>query len=229
MPSAVFSHYVFVDFENISELDLKLLEGRPVHVTLMLGKSHTRLAVGLVEDLHRAGAQVALVRLAGSGRNALDLTLSCYLGKAVQQFPEAQFSILSGDKDFDPLVEHLMLAGVKVQRTERFKDLPFFPRSRKSAKKTVVSAAQKVSNIVVQSADEAVTKTGLDEAARMEKLCNRLVGKLGPRPRNLARLLAYVGTGFGGKLTESEQLAKVEELKRRGVLSIDGKGRVLYS
>lgn len=229
MSASAFIHFVFVDFENVSELDLGLLEGRPVHVTLMLGKAQTRLDLVLVEQIHRAASQVSLVRLAGSGRNALDLTLSCYLGKAVQQWPEAQFSVLSGDKDFDPLIEHLLAAGVKVLRCERFKDLPFFPRARKStAKKSLAGVSSHVSNSSLQSPQPLPALPPTAVEARMDKLCRRLKDNLCPRPRTLTRLLSHVGTCFGAKLSESELLAKIEELKQRGVLSVDGQGKVTY-
>jgi len=55
------------------------------------------------------------VEVGVSGRNALDLTLSFYLGQAVLRAPKALFCIVSRDKDFEPYGSCLR-KGIKVVR-----------------------------------------------------------------------------------------------------------------
>ncbi len=119
------THLVFVDFENVPSIDLRPVEGKPVKVTLLIGKQQKKLDLALVQQIHRLAAQVDLVEVGASGRNALDLTLACYLGRAVQATAGAQFHIVSKDKDFDPLIAHLKAAGLKVARHPSIASVPF--------------------------------------------------------------------------------------------------------
>ena len=127
------AHFVLVDFENVSEVDLGLVEDRPVHVTLLIGKNQKKLDLALVRQIHRLAARVELVEVGASGHNALDLTLACYLGQAVQQWPTAQFHIVSKDQDFEPTIGHLVARGVEVARCDAFHLLSFLPRAKATA------------------------------------------------------------------------------------------------
>ena len=100
MPTDTFAHFVFVDFENVPDVDLTLVENRSVHVTLLIGKHQKKLDLALVRQIHRLAGQVELVEVGATGRNALDLTLAFYLGQSVQQRRTAEFHIVS--KDFLP-------------------------------------------------------------------------------------------------------------------------------
>jgi hypothetical protein len=61
-----------------------------------LGAKQTKLDAGAVEKLMEHAASVILIRLASSGRNALDFALAYYMGRAV--------SVNSGGKDFQLVV-----------------------------------------------------------------------------------------------------------------------------
>jgi hypothetical protein len=67
---------VFVDFENVHEVDLGLVEGKPVQVTLLIGKNQKKIDLALVQQIRRLAAQVALVEVGASGRNALDSAIN---------------------------------------------------------------------------------------------------------------------------------------------------------
>jgi hypothetical protein len=90
-----------------------------------LGARHTRLDVALVEKLMEHAASVQLVRLTSSGRNALDFALSYYLGRAVLSDPTAYFHVVSRDKGFDPLIEHLRSRHIHAHRHDDFTTLTF--------------------------------------------------------------------------------------------------------
>jgi len=123
-PTAM-TYFVFVDFENVQKVDLALIEGKPVHVTLLIGKKQTWLDLTLVQQVRRLPAQVELLEVGASGHNALDLTLAYYLGRAVEQIPEATFAIVSKDKDFEPMIGHLTARGIQIVRKDSFAALPF--------------------------------------------------------------------------------------------------------
>jgi hypothetical protein len=119
------THFVFVDFENVPTVDLALIEGRAVHVALLLGKNQARLDLSLVHQIHRMSQQVELIEVGASGRNALDLTLASYLGRTIERKPDASFAIVSKDKDFDAMIAHWREKGVTVVRETSLAALPF--------------------------------------------------------------------------------------------------------
>jgi hypothetical protein len=80
-------NHVFVDYENVHEVAPALIGAKSVSLTLLLGARQTKLDAALVEKLMENAASVQLVRLNTSGRNALDLALAYYVGRAVVADP----------------------------------------------------------------------------------------------------------------------------------------------
>lgn len=117
------TNYIFVDYENVQELDLNLISGKPVRVILVLGERHKNLPLELVKQLHRFAAQVKLVETGRSGKNALDLVLALCLGEAKKADPHGYFHILSRDKDFDALIHHLKIQGALAARHGAFSEI----------------------------------------------------------------------------------------------------------
>lgn len=224
MPFLSASSFVFVDFENVPSVDLALVEGKAAHVTLMIGKNQTKIDFALVEQIQRMADQVELVKLDASGRNALDLTLANYLGRAIERRPEAQFCIVSKDKDFEPMIGHLVAKGMKVVRCDSFGALPFLSKARKSAAGRANASAR-----AAVTAKASATQIEDVSDVRLEKLVSRLTNSLGSRPKKKSGLLAHINTAFGNKLGPAEQAAKLDELVQRGVLSIDDAHRVTYA
>ena len=224
MTTAAITDFVFVDFENVPEVDLGLVEGKPVHVTLFIGKNQKKIDLPLVQQIRRLASQVELVEVGASGRNALDLTLSYYLGQAVLRAPDARFCIVSRDKDFVPMIAHLSGQGTKVDRCDSLAALPFLPRQARSS---AVKATVPVKPHATAKA-ETLVRTAEPED-RLERLITRLRANFSPRPKKKARLLARINSDFGNKLTAAEQNEKLDELVRRGVVAIDAKGTVAYA
>src|SRR4029077_13040812 len=100
-------NHVFVDFENVHEIDQKIIGSKTVTFTLLLGAKQTKLDVSLVEKLLEHAASVHLIRITSAGKNALDFTLAYYVGRAVAADPTGFFHIVSKDAGYDPLIEHL--------------------------------------------------------------------------------------------------------------------------
>ena len=102
-----FSHFVFVDFENVPDVDLAAIAGQAVRVTLLLSKNQKKLSTSLTLQIHRHAKQIELIEVGATGRNALDLVLANYLGQAIERFPTAEFAIVSKDQDFAAMIAHL--------------------------------------------------------------------------------------------------------------------------
>lgn len=208
--TAAFNHFVFVDFENVPKVDPVLVEGKSVHVTLLIGKKQTKLDLSLVQQMRRVPDQVELVEVGASGHNALDLTLAFYLGQAAQYSPTAQFTIVSKDKDFEAMLSHLSNKGIHAARRDTFA-AAFQPTPKKPA-----------------AAAKPVPQSKAPPEDRLEKLITRLKNKLAPRPKNKVRLLAHINTAYGQKLNDAELMQKLDELIGRGVLVIEDKNKVRY-
>jgi hypothetical protein len=194
------AHQVFVDFENVHTVDLALIAGQPVHVTLLIGEKQKRLDLALVRQIHRHASQVTLIEVGASGRNALDLVLACHLGKASTQHAKAAFYIVSKDKDFNPLIAHLRTEHLDVSRHEAFTALPFLTTAPKPS----------------------------ETDDRLTKLIDRLTKKTKARPVRRKTLLSDIHAFYANRLTPAELEEVVATLEERGVIAIDAKGKITY-
>src|SRR3954451_24390709 len=114
------TNYIFVDFENIHEVDLDLVAEKPVVVILVLGERHKNLPVDLVKKFLKYPAQVRLVETGRSGRNALDFVLSYRIGVESVANPKGFFHVVSRDTGFDALIHHLKANHLLAARHESF-------------------------------------------------------------------------------------------------------------
>jgi hypothetical protein len=201
------THLVFVDFENVPTVDLGAIAGRPVKVTLLIGKQQKKLDLALVQQIHRLAAQVELIEVGGSGRNALDLTLACYLGKSVEASPNVQFHIVSKDKDFDPLIAHLKASGVKVSRHATLGSVPM---AGTPAKPPATSA---------KSAPEARLARFIEAL----KNPNRT-----DRPARRRTLVKHLKSQLGGTTSDEQAEAIITNLCAEGMLKITAGDKVEY-
>lgn len=229
MSTQHFEHFVFIDFENVSEVDLALIAGKPVHATLIVGKNQAKLDFELVEQIHRQASQIELLKLEVSGRNALDLVLAYKLGQALTRNEKSHYYIVSKDKDFDALITHLKAQGIKVGRIDEFSALPFLPKIKKPTPKSVPKAS------VASQAKKAPTQTSAGETAgrtsdeRYANMVHRLTNNLNPRPKTKKALLGHIKTAFGGKLSEEETAEKLSTLLTQKVLFLNAKDQVSYA
>ncbi|WP_438483153.1 PIN domain-containing protein [Oleiharenicola lentus] len=222
-----------MDFENVSDVDLSLVAGKTVHVTLLIGKNQKKLEVSLVKQIHQFAAQVELVELAGSGRNALDMTLAYYLGRAAQRTPDAQFCVVSKDKDFEPMLDHVKLNGVNAGRVDAFAEVPCFDRPKKAT--VVATPAKKVAKPAAKKAAAATTVPALvspkrNAGDRPAQILARLRNRENlARPATLGKMLAHIKNALGKTSTTAAVEAVLETLKVEGTLTIDAQGRIDYA
>ena len=207
------SHHVFVDFENIQAIDLGAIGERSVEVTLLLGKTQKRLEVGLVQQIRQHAAQVRLIEMNASGRNALDFALAYYLGMAAANDPAGSFHIISRDKDFDPLIAHLRRANLKISRHDAFSVQAILAEDKPGAAAAKPVAA--VEKPVVAADKVAIT-------------ANRLKRSTTNRPARKSTLLSHIKAQFQGQLADNEAGEIVDALAGRGIIGIDAKGKVSY-
>lgn len=110
--------YIFVDFENIAP---ETVSGLPLDQTVYIfaGEKQSKMRMDLVESMLSRGSGAKLIRINGDGKNALDFHIAYYLGKLSSAEQKASFKILSKDKGFDALINHLKIAKVNCERIEK--------------------------------------------------------------------------------------------------------------
>ncbi len=228
------TNHVFVDFENVHEIDPAVFGHKSVSFTLLLGPGQKKLDASLVEQLLNHAGTVELVRLTEPGKNALDFALSYYLGRAVQSDPVGFFHIVSHDKGFDPLVEHLRHRHIRARRHDDFCALHFDGDGKLAAPQpnpahppspaTPPSATVPTRTTASKSATTGNTPIGEQAKLLLEYLRKNAKN----RPGKEATLIRHTRSFFGDKITESDAKALIAELRSARFLCIDAKGKLDY-
>ena len=198
-------NHVFVDFENVHEVDPALIGAKSVSLTLLLGARQTKLDAALVEKLLEHAASVQLVRLTSSGKNALDFALAYYVGRAVMADPTGHFHIVSGDTGFDPLIEHLRSRHIHADRHDNFIPLTT-PAPAPAAAKPPSALPEDL----------------------MPRVLEHLSQHVNHRPKRKKTLVSHLLAFSGNAVTEADVVALVEKLCKAGRLSIGDKNAVTY-
>lgn len=194
------SNYIFVDFENVQEVDLGLLAGKPVSVIFILGERHRTLPVEMVDQLLCNASQVRVVRSTKPGKNTLDFVLACEVGIQAAKDPKGFFHILSKDKGFDALVAHLKKEGFHASRHEVFAKIPALARAP-----------------VLTMAD------------RVERFKERMPSNPASRPKREKALRALLRNLFGSQISEpEEEQALLDAVVAAGLLEVTPQGAVNY-
>ena len=229
-------NHVFVDYENVREIDPTIIGRKTYHITVLLGAHKTKFEGTVVEQLVQHASIVEFIRLESSGRNALDFALTYYLGRAVLANPTGYFHIVSKDKGYDPLVEHLCNKHVHVSRHDDFSSL-----ASSSATKPIALSPPTKSATKASTAPRAEAKTkpvpkpepkpkvwSLAIQERGNRMLERLRTPTARPPRTKARLLSYLIARLGQKVTDAHAGDLIEYLTQAGHLTIDDKGKVTY-
>ncbi len=215
------TNHVLVDFENVCDIDATILDNKGVILVLLVGAARKTLDLDLVEKLLPHAAAVQLIRLTSSGKNALDFALAYYLGCAATADPHGFFHIISKDKGFDPLVEHLQSRHLRVRRHDGFAMLDFCSRPQTTAADSAVPAAK----------PKAVPKPK-PEPVTIEALTGQVLAHLRKtstnRPKSRKTLVRYVVTHLGNGTTDAQAESVVENLSQAGHVVADSKGSLTY-
>ena len=218
------THYIFVDFENIHEVQLDLIENKPVVVVLVLGERHKKLSVDLVKQLLKYPAQVRLVEAGLSGRNALDFVLAYLIGVQSTTDRAGHFHILSRDKGFNALIEHLKKNDILADRHESFVKIPVFAVKAVTATATAGGPA-KPGRARRKKRSSASAPAPSD---RTKETIEWFATHTLNRPKTEKRLISHLYTHFGKRLSTGELAAMVKDLGARAAIEITPQGKVIY-
>jgi hypothetical protein len=202
-------NYVLVDYENTQAIEPERLSGLPIKLVIFVGKNQTSIPVELVKRLFQCQCAMDIFESAGVGKNALDFQLAFYAGRVFEKEPEACIHIVSHDKGFDPLIEHMRKQKRCCSRVDSFQTLPFLNQSKATKDKVdfkTLSQAQLV-DFAVQRLTKMTANT---------------------RPRKLTTLLSSLQAQFSKQLPDRDLQGIVDVLIQKGFVICGEKASITY-
>jgi hypothetical protein len=197
--AAIRMNYIFVDYENVQEVDLDLIVGKAVKVFLVVGLRRKALPSLLARQIHQYHDQVTWIESEGATHNALDLVLAYHVGLQAKADPKGYFHILAGDKDYDALIKHLRASGILASRDDEFARIP----------------------VLV-----AMTRLSLEE--RVKWVVERFQKNKASRPKRKQSLLTTIRAFCRKELSDEEVQQIVTAMIAKQLIELTPQGGVVY-
>jgi hypothetical protein len=190
------TNFVLVDCENVPSPALSLLKDEQFRVWIFLGQNNTKLKKEVVLAMQQLQDRLKFVDMAGSGNNALDFHVAYYLGSLTREDPTGFFHIISRDKGFDPLVEHLRSYQLLVVRSESIEAMPCWQQKK--------------------------AKTTSNEKELLDLVIADLRKRKASKPGRLKTLFGTIRATCGKDLPDSKIDAVIRSLVKLSYLKIEG-------
>lgn len=97
---------LLVDLENVHKVDLSRLDDSYLSIIYVGANQNPPKASRKKETAHRF-SRVDFQKIEGTGKNALDFHIAFQLGRTFETAPDTLCIVLSKEKGFDPLLNHL--------------------------------------------------------------------------------------------------------------------------
>jgi hypothetical protein len=227
-------HFYLVDFENVPCKTVAGLQPGTCRIIVFLGANQQKLMLDLVKSLQPFGSDVEYVQIAGNGPNALDFHVAFYIGRLSQQFPGAEFTVVSKDTGFDPLIHHL--AGIKVHcrreaiihpaeatEDQRAKTKPASPVASKKVEKSPPAARPAAVKTTAPAQPKAPTTRQL-----VAEVLARLKSMKAAKPARLVTLTSSINSWFTPKLDQKQLDAVIQSLTDGKKIKVTG-AKVAYA
>ena len=186
------TNYVLIDFENVQTKALEQLTDDCFKVIVFVGAKQESVPVELAESLQRLGPRAEYIKISGRGPNALDFHIAYYIGRLAVKEPTACFHIISKDKGFDPLIQHLRSKKILARRAESVAALP------------------------------VVKPSNCKSPERIAVILTRLQRLKAAKPRRVKTLRSTIASLFPNQLSETEVASLVQSLAKQGYLQVAG-------
>jgi hypothetical protein len=218
------TNHVLIDYENVQVKSLELLQGEHFRVYIFLGTNNTKLNREIVIAMHALGARAQYVELSSTGPNALDFYIAYYLGQLVMQEPSGFFHIISKDKGFDPLVEHLKTRSVLAARSISIDAMPCFVV--KPIAETVIATttppAKEAQTAAPPLPKAQASKKSVLHADQVQLALHDLVTRKSNKPATLKTLLNTIHARIGKDRPLAEAQTVRDELVLRKYVLVNG-------
>lgn len=211
------TNYVLVDFENVQP-DLSMLANTHFKVKVFFGakQQEGRVPFKLLDAMLQLGGHVEPIKVMRSGKNAVDMHIAYFIGRLIEKEAAAVIHIISGDADFDPLVEYLKANGINCKRAKTITELA---KQAENAKQAHAKAAASARPSKVVS--PAAKKPHNDKLAPIIKQLHSLSGKPATR-KKLAQTVANYFHHHGGALPPTAVEQIIDDLIRLKYVSQSG-------
>ena len=136
---------LLVDYENKNNVDLSTLDNS-YSAIIFVGHHQPETKIRKRIDSKNQYVRVDYQKIDGYGKNSLDFHIAFTLGRVFESYPETNCFILSADKGFDPLINHLNANSFKCIRVESLDDLPKVPKVEIATKAPFISHGSNIEN-----------------------------------------------------------------------------------
>jgi hypothetical protein len=227
----MFINYILIDFENIQPDNLEIIKNLNFKIIIFVGSNQKKISFEMVDIIQSFGNNAEYVKIEGNGQNALDFHIAFYIGKISALEKEAFFHIISKDTGFDPLVNHLKLKKIKVQRVKNIAEIPMIQNLMNKAipvPSITKTLPPKIIENKVTPIKKAISKLpNYDE--NIDKIIKFLKQKKAARPGTKKTLINSINNDlFQKKLTEKEIENLFDEILKREYISMNNT-KVNYS
>jgi len=200
----VFNKIIFVDFENFADItdDIKEADAK---IIVFVGMNQAKKSFTFAKDLLDSVSSVELLKVKGTGKNALDFFIAYYLGIYTREYKNTQFTICSNDQGYDPLIKHLSENGINIKRLETHKEQILVEEKPKTG---VIQKAKKPN--LFETDDDY--KKALDNIKKIPTKS---------RPRKLKGFEAHIQNLFPKTIAPEKIKKIVTELKKRKYIELE--------
>ena len=113
---------LLIDYENRHHIDLSLID-KSYRVVFFVGVLQNEAKLKRKLENENRLVRIDYLKVEGVGKNALDFHIAFKLGQVYETARDTSCIILSADKGFDPLLQHLNAIGLRCRRIETLLEL----------------------------------------------------------------------------------------------------------
>jgi hypothetical protein len=186
------TNYVLIDFESVQTTSLEVLTKEHFKVIVFVGANQGKLPFEVAQSLQQLGSRAEYIKISGRGPNALDFHIAFYMGRLAAEEPSAYFHVISKDRGFDPLIQHLRSRKILAGRVESVADIPVVRSSNSKSPERIAIILAKLQQL---------------KAAK---------------PRTVKTLSSTIGSLFQNQLSEAEIELLVQSLAKQRYLEVTG-------
>ncbi len=192
---------ILIDYENIQDVDLSLIQDKPINVVFFIGKLQKSVPMSLFKQALLFKNQIKIIESVGVGKNALDMQMATYAGQLSEKEPDAYIHFLSKDKGFDIVVDYFKKEKCLAARSNSFTALPFFRD------------------------DLALLPAKEREKKIIERLNNT---RLANRPRKLKTLKTWMQAQLGSETNSNAVNNLINNLQQAGRIVLGESEKITY-
>ena len=218
--------WAFVDYENVGSLESLDLE-QYQRLIIFCGPRHRKLNLGEIPT--SSFCHLELIRMASTGNNNLDFHLTFYLGvHHLEAGKDVTFHVISNDKGFDGVIQHLVEMGRACSREPSAKKKS---TKKVAAKKTVVKKAATKKVAAKKTAKKAAKKLAKNKEGGPRKHSAHSISEMlekcqvRSRPTRQDKLVNWISSMLGEEKIFTMDI--YEDLLEAGIV-IESGGAITY-